>query len=448
MAYRIFVNFKPYLLKMNFINNKKIWNAWSMYDWANSVHNLVITSVIFPIYYHATTNSLSTNGDVKFFGFTINNDSLYSYTISTAALLLMILTPILTSVADYSGRRKFFMKFFCYLGSTSCAYFYFFTKDNLNATMIAFGLSMIGWGGSVVFYNSFIPSIATEDNYDKLSARGFVFGYVGSVILLIFNLLLIMKPQLFGLTEADSKSGFTSRISFLTVGIWWALFAQIPFYFLPADKSQKFKLSWIAEGFYKLKTVFKEIVNNKNLSRFLLAYFTYYLGVMTVIYVAAIFADKELKIPTDGLIITLLLIQLVAIPGSYLASFLSKKYGNTIALRLEVAVWFLVPLGAYFTTKAEEFYVIAAVVGLVMGGIQSLSRSTYAKLIPAETENTSSYFSFYDVLEKASIFTGTFLFGFINQMTGSMRTSILFLMVSFLLGFIFLMRIPSKHIYK
>ncbi len=418
-----------------------------MYDWANSVHNLVITTVIFPIYYHATAVGINGGENVLFFGFEVNNNSLYSFTISAAAMTLVLLSPILTSIADYSGRRKMFMKFFCYLGAASCAYFYFFTKESLNSVMIAFGLSIVGWGGSIVFYNSYIPQIATEDNFDKLSAKGFVFGYIGSVILLVFNLLMILKPELFGLTEADSKSGLTSRIAFLTVGIWWFGFAQIPFYFLPKDNSKKFELSWIKKGIKELRNVIIEVRQNKILTKFLTAYFTYYLGVMTVIYVATLFAEDELKIPRDGLIATLLVIQLVAIPGSYLASYLSRKFGNSIALRIQVFVWFLVPLGAYFTTTATQFYVIAGMVGLVMGGIQSLSRSTFAKLIPEDIKHTASYFSLYDILEKASITAGTFIFGYLNAITGSMRTSILFLMVAFFLGFLLLMRIPSKTVY-
>jgi MFS transporter, UMF1 family len=433
---------------MNFINNKKIWNAWSMYDWANSVHNLVITTVIFPIYYHATAVNAQGGDLIDFLGFQVNNDVLYSYTLSVASIFLVILNPILTGIADYSGRKKMFMKIFCYLGSASCAYFYFFTKDNVTSAIIAFGFSIIGWGGSIVFYNAFIPQIATEENYDKLSARGFVFGYIGSVILLIFNLLMIIKPEFVGLTEADSKSGFTSRLSFLTVGIWWAGFAQIPFYFLPKDESKSFQKKWLKNGFLQLKHVFLETQKQKYLKRFLAAFFIYDMGVMTVIYVATIFADKELQIPRDGLIATLLLIQLVAIPGSYLASFLSSKYGNTIALRIEIIVWSVVPVAAYFTTEATQFYVIAAIVGLVMGGIQALSRSTFAKLIPDNEPNTAAYFAFYDITEKMAIALGTFIFGFIIQLTGNMRYSILFLIVLFAVGFILLTRIPSKNIYR
>ena len=433
-------------------NQKKVMNAWTMYDWANSVHNLVITTVVFPMYFLATTSVKDANGKVindivDFFGLKVQNSVLYSYTISVATLILVILNPILTPLADSSGRRKLFMKIFCYLGAASCAYFYFFTKDNVNSAVIAFGLSIMGWGGSIVFYNSFLPEIATEDRFDNLSAKGFTMGYIGSVILLVFNLALIMKPTIFGLTQADSDSGFTARISFLTVGIWWALFAQIPFYYLPKDQPKTFKTGRLTTGFGELKKVLLEVRKNKLITKFLMSFFFYDMGVMTVIYVATIFADKELHIEKAGLIITLLLIQLIAIPGSYLASWLSSKLGNTKALMIFIFIWSFMPLAAYFTTTQNEFYVIAAVVGLVMGGIQSLSRSTFAKLLPDNTKETASYFGFYDIIEKLAITLGTLIFGLVGQFTGSMRNSVLTILVFFIIGFLLLMRVPSKKIY-
>jgi UMF1 family MFS transporter len=433
-------------------NQKKVLNAWTMYDWANSVHNLVITTVVFPMYFLSTTSVKDTNGKVindtvDFFGIHIQNSVLYSYTISAATLLLVILTPILTPLADSSGRRKLFMKLFCYLGAASCAYFFFFTRSNINPVVIAFGLSIVGWGGSIVFYNSFLPVIATEDRFDNLSAKGFTMGYIGSVILLIVNLLMIMKPTIFGLTQADSDSGFTARVSFLTVGIWWALFAQIPFYYLPKDQPKSFKTGRVTTGFQELVKVIKEVRNHKLITKFLTAFLFYDMGVMTVIYVATIFADKELHIEKQGLIITLLLIQLIAIPGSYLASWLSKKLGNTKGLLIFIFIWSFMPLAAYFTTTQNEFYVIASIVGLVMGGIQSLSRSTFAKLIPDNTTDTASYFGFYDIIEKIAITLGTLIFGAVGQITGNMRNSVLTILVFFIVGFLLLMRVPSKKIY-
>jgi len=434
-------------------NQKKVLTAWTMYDWANSVHNLVIITVVFPMYFLATTSTKDAQGNVindvvNFFGVQVQNSVLYSYTISVATLVLVFLNPILTPLADSSGRRKLFMKLFCYLGAASCAYFYFFTRDNVTWVVIAFGLSIVGWGGSIVFYNAFLPEIATEDRFDNLSARGFMMGYIGSVLLLVFNLVMIMKPEFVGLTQADSDSGFTARVTFLTVGIWWALFAQIPFYYLPKDQVKRLKGEWLSSSFHELKKVVGEVRKNNLIKRFLLSFFFYDMGVMTVIYVATIFADKELHIEKTGLIVTLLLIQLIAIPGSFLASWLSSKFGNTKALLIEIFIWSLMPLAAYFTTTAMEFYVIASIVGLVMGGIQSLSRSTYAKLIPEDTKDTASYFGFYDIVEKFAITVGTLLFGFVEQITGNMRNSVLVILVFFIIGFLFLMRIPSKKIYK
>lgn len=434
-------------------NQKKVLNAWTMYDWANSVHNLVIITVVFPMYFLATTSTKDAQGNiindvVNFFGFHVQNSVLYSYAISVATLLLVLLNPVLTPLADSSGRRKFFMKLFCYLGAASCAYFYFFTRTNVNWVVVAFGLSIVGWGGSIVFYNSFLPEIATEDRFDNLSARGFMMGYIGSVLLLVFNLVMIMKPEFVGLTQADSDSGFTARVTFLTVGIWWALFAQIPFYYLPKDQVKRLKGEVFSSSLRELRKVLGEVKKNNLIKRFLLSFFFYDMGVMTVIYVATIFADKELHIEKTGLIVTLLLIQLIAIPGSFLASWLSGKFGNTKALLIEIFIWSLMPLAAYFTTTAMEFYVIASIVGLVMGGIQSLSRSTYAKLIPDDTTDTASYFGFYDIVEKLAITIGTLLFGFVEQITGNMRNSVLVILVFFIIGFLFMMRIPSKKIYK
>lgn len=432
-------------------NIPKVLTAWCMYDWANSVHNLVITTVIFPMYFLATAVTILPNGSkspiINLFGFEIPNYSAYSYTISIATFILVLISPILTSLADSSGRQKLFLKIFCYLGAASCIYFYFFTKDTYTLALLAFMFSVIGWGGSIIFYNSFLPKITNEENYDKLSARGFMFGYVGSVILLIFNLLLILKPELFGLSKADSDSGLTSRISLLTVGIWWAGFAQIPFYYLPKDEKTPLKDGWLTSAFKEIKHVVQQIRQRPLITKFIMAFFFYDMGVQTVIYVATIFAKDELKIPQDGLIITLLLIQLVAIPGSYLASWLSSKFGNSVGLMIMVALWMPAPIGAYLTHSPLPFYCIAALVGLVMGGIQSLSRSTYAKLIPDNTNDTATYFAAYDMTEKIAISLGTLIFGTLAQNIG-MRNSVLFILVLFVAGFLLLMRIPSKKVYQ
>ncbi|WP_159471283.1 MFS transporter [Dyadobacter sp. 3J3] len=427
-------------------NDPKIINAWCMYDWANSVHALVIVSSIFPVYFSAAAlNASAGTGLIDFFCFSIKSTVLFSYTVSASFLLTALLIPLCTAIADFTGNKKRFMKFFCYLGSISCMLLFFFTKDTLNISVLIFALSLIGWSGSIVFYDSYLPEIATEENYDRVSAKGFSMGYFGSVLLLIFNLSMVLFPSFYGITD----KAMPARISFFTVGVWWILFAQIPFRYLPsANKGKKQVENWIFSGFKELVKVYGQLREQPYLAKFLLAFFVYTMGLRTVMYVATIFGSNELKLPSQSLIITVLLIQLVGIIGSYSFSWLSSKIGNIYALMIGVAIWIGICAGAYYTTTAGQFYIVACAVGMVMGGIQSLSRATYSKLIPENTVDTASFFSFYDVTEKIAIVLGTFIYGTVEQITGSMRNSILALLLIFVVGLILLSRIPSQKVYR
>ncbi|SEJ72229.1 MFS transporter, UMF1 family [Dyadobacter sp. SG02] len=425
-------------------NIPSIINAWCMYDWANSVHALVIVSSIFPVYFSATALSASGTPDVNFFGTQIKSSVLFSYTVSVSFLITALLVPICTAIADFTGKKKRFMQFFCYTGAISCMLLYFFTKETMISGVFLFGLSLIGWSGSIVFYDSYLPEIATEDRFDKYSARGFSLGYLGSVLLLLFNLSMILAPQFYGITQKS----LPARISFFTVGLWWILFAQIPFCYLPSGNADKEKSgNWIFHGFKELRKVYGRLREQPYLAKFLSAFFIYTMGLRTVMYVATIFGATELKLPSQSLIITVLLIQLVGIAGSYTFAWLSGKIGNIYALMIGVAIWIGICTGAYYTTEAMEFYVIACTVGMVMGGIQSLSRSTYSKLIPENVTDTASYFSFYDVTEKLAIVIGTFIYGTVEHITGSMRNSILALLIIFVIGLMLLYRIPSRKVY-
>jgi MFS transporter, UMF1 family len=426
-------------------NNPKILTAWTMYDWANSVHSLTITSAIFPIYFPiAAVMMPSKSTQLDFLGFQMENTVIYSYAVSLGFLLLAFSVPLVSAISDYTGKKKVFMKMYCYLGSFSCMALYFFKEGDYYLGTFAFLFSIVGWGGSIVFYNSYIPEIATEDKYDSLSARGFTMGYLGSVVLLIQNLTMVLKPEWYG----GISGGDASRISFLTVGIWWIVFAQIPFAILPeTQKPQKKEGGWIFNGFKELQKVFGELQKLKITKKFLLAFFFYNMGAQTVMYLGALFGGQELKLPPESLIITILLIQLVAIPGAYLFSILSEKVGNTKSLSYIVLIWIVVCIAGYYVYTRNEFYVLATGIGFVMGGIQSLSRSTYAKMLPADTHDTASYFSFYDVCDRLSTVLGTFMFGLVNQLTGSMRMSLLFLTVIFVIGYVILKQIPSKKIY-
>jgi UMF1 family MFS transporter len=422
---------------------KKVQSAWAMYDWANSVYSLVITSTIFPVYFNSVTTTEEKGDLISFFGFEIVNTVLYSYSISFSFLLIAFISPLLSGMADYGGKKLFFMKIFAYLGSLACVGLFFFDGDNLEWGVVCAVLASIGYAGSIVFYNAFLPEIATEKEYDFLSAKGFALGYIGSVILLLLNLFMIQSPSSFGLIDG----GQAARWSFLITGIWWAGFSQIPFKYLPENPyGKKVKNSLLLKGYQEIKKIYQLVRQTSIMKRFLAAFFFYSMGVQTVLYLAASFGDKELGMPGDQLILTVLIIQIVAIGGSYLFAYLSSAYGNKIALITLVFIWMLICGAAYYVESTYHFFVLAFFVGSVMGGIQSLSRSTYSKLIPSNTSDHASYFSFYDVTEKVAIVIGTFSYGVIEQITGSMRNSSLALGLFFMvgLGFLLLVKMPKQ----
>lgn len=420
-------------------NNKSLHKAWAMYDWANSAYNLVITSTIFPAYYAAvTTTKLEgkiISEKVHFLGVEFTNSVLFDYALAFAYLVIALISPILSSIADYRGNKKVFMQFFCYLGSIACAGLFFFKGATLTLGIICFVLAAIGYCGSLVFYNAYLPEIATESERDKVSALGFSYGYIGSVLLQIVCLIFVLKPEWFGITD-DS---FAPRLSFLLVGIWWFVFAHIPLLKLPKGTPlhSDTKHNILSNGFKELSKVWQQVKELPILKSYLGAFFFYSMGVQTVMLAATIFGSKELKLETGQLITTILIIQLVAIAGAELMARLSGKFGNLKVLLGVVFIWIAVCVFAYFITSSVEFYIVASIVGLVMGGIQSLSRSTYAKLMP-ETKDTASFFSFYDVTEKVAIVLGMFSFGFIEELTGNMRNSILALISFFAIGTILL----------
>jgi UMF1 family MFS transporter len=427
-------------------NDKKTIRAWAMFDWANSAYNLVITSTIFPAYYVAITENPSNGDRISFFGHSFVNTALSNYALAAAYLVIVLMLPILTSIADYRGSKKVFMQFFTWLGALACSCLFFFKSATLEFGIICFALAAIGYSGGFVFYNSYLPEIATVDQQDAVSAKGFSYGYIGSVILQIVCFVFVLSPATFGITDAS----FPARLSFLLVGIWWLGFAQIPFNRLPAGRSKTTdnKVSVLRGGFIELGKVWQQIKHMPLLKGYLPAFFFYSMGVQTIMLAAAGFGAKVLHLPTSNPIIIILIIQLVAIAGANLMSKLSAKYGNLNILTCVVVIWVLICFIAYFITNATQFYLLAAVVGLVMGGIQSLSRSTYSKLLPQDATDTASFFSFYDVTEKLAIVGGMFSFAFIEDITGSMRNSILALGVFFIVGLIMLISLRDtwlKH---
>ena len=426
---------------------KKVINAWAMYDWANSTYNLVITTTFFPIYFTAVTKHAFGSEQVPLLGRSFINSSLYDYTLAAAYFVIALCYPILTSIADTRGNKKNFMRFFCYMGAVGCSALYFFHGDNIWLGIISFMMAAAGYVGSLVFYNAFLPEIALPQDQDRISARGFSFGYIGSVIMQAIGFVLVVLL-------ADNPNYLGPRITFLLVGIWWAGFAQITFARVPETKRNNTSNSNVfKEGFTAVRKVYNQIKTMPVLKRYLRGFFFYSMGVQTVMLAATLFGSKLLQLEDTKLIITVVVIQLVAIPGSILMSRLSQKFGNLKVLMGVIVFWILICVAAYFTATYKLnggdpeylFYALSVAVGLVMGGIQSLSRSTYSKLMP-ETKNTASFFSYYDLTEKIAIVIGMFAFGYIEELTGNMQNSVLSLIVFFVIGFLWLYLALKKQL--
>ena len=416
-------------------NNKRLINAWASFDWANSVYNLIVTTAIFPIYYLTVTQEVFGGEQVQFFNLTIKNSVLYSYAISFSFLIIVFISPILSGIADFGGLKKQFMQFFTYLGSLACIGLYFFTGENVEYGIACSVLASIGYAGSLVFYNGFLPEVASNEIMDKVSAKGFSMGYIGSVILLILNLFLYQKYELFGFENGSSAT----RFGFILVGIWWVGFAQISFYYLKdRGPRKKITLDILANGTKELKKVLKMVRSKFVMHRFLTSFFLFSMGVQTVMLLAPLFADKEIGLGADEMIMVVLIIQIIAIGGAYFFAFLSKLKGNGFAISTTLIIWIFICISGYFLRDKISFYGLAAFLGFVMGGIQSISRSTYSKLIPSDTNDTASYFSFYDITEKLAIVIGSLSYGLIDQLTGSMRNSMLFMSIFFISGFVML----------
>lgn len=418
-------------------NNKKTIWAWAMFDWANQSYNMVITSTIFPAYYVAITANKQQGDMVSFFGHQYVNTVLSNYILGLSYLIIVVMLPILTSIADYKGHKKLYMQVFTWMGSLACAGLFFFTMNTFEFSMICFGLASIGYCGGFVFYNSYLPQIATIDQQDSVSAKGFIYGFAGSIVVQVICFIFVLSPSTFGITD----DALPARISFLVVGIWWISFSLIPFYLLPKGMPNAGSHSYnvFTGGFKELAKVWKNVQHLPLLKRFLPAFFFYSVGVQTIMLVAANFGAKELRMPEESLISIILIIQLVAIIGASFTAKLSAAYGNVKVLAGIVFIWALICAGVYFVTNATQFYVAAVLVGIVMGGVQSLSRSTYSKYIPQNIPDTASYFSFYDVTEKLSIVVGLFTFGFVESLTHEMRNSALVLDAFFIIGLVLLL---------
>ncbi len=427
--------------------SKKLLNAWAFYDWANSVYSLVISSAIFPLFYGLLFRTAGIE-QVTIFGGEIARAPLISYVTSLAFVFIAIVTPLVSGVADYMGNKKVFLKFFCYLGAISCIGLYWFSLEYIFFGLACYFFGLVGFWVSFAINNSYLPDIAYPEQQDRISAKGFSLGYIGSVILLVFNLAMVMKPDVFGITDnggeiAEMKA---MKYSFISVGIWWILFSQYTFMHLPKGYKREGKRDHIIlNGFKELRLVWHQLGENRKLKRYLGAFFTYSMAVQTIMLIATYFGEEEIVWGSDnerttGLIVSILLIQIVAVLGATVTAWASKAFGNIRTLVVINIIWSMLCVYAYFLQTPMDFYIAAGLVGIVMGGIQALSRSTYSKFLP-ETTDTTSFFSFYDVAEKIGIIIGTLMYGIVAQLTGSMRNSTIFLGLFFLMGIFLLLRV-------
>ena len=362
--------------------DKKIIRGWVMYDWANSVYPLIISSAIFPILYETQTSvkdpiTKATIFDtVSVFGMEFKNTEFYAYLICLSYIVVAMLSPVLSGIADAGGKRKLFMQFFCYLGAISSGLLYFFHADRssvvggpfyIDWSILALFFGSVGFWASLVYYNSYLPEIAEPKDHDKISARGFSMGYLGSSILLIIVLILTVFTK-----------AIPIRFAFPLVSLWWISFATYSFIRLPkSTATSKVEGNIILKGYREVYKVWQEIKLNIPLKRYLFSFFMFNMAVQTIMVMAVAFANKEVRgIKQQDLIISILIIQFIGILGAYLLSKVSSKIGNLKSIGISIVIWIGLCLGVYYLVyEPWQFFIAAAVVGLVMGGIQSLSRS-------------------------------------------------------------------------
>jgi UMF1 family MFS transporter len=415
------------------VNSSRVINAWCSYDIANSAYILSVNTVLYPIFYEQVTRKAFGSEMVTFMGMNLRNTVWYEYAVALGYFVVILLTLSLSGIADMYGFRNRFMRFFTMLGSLACMGLFFFNGSNIWMGLLLPMLAVIGFAGSLVYYNSFLPIIATPDRHDRISARGFSFGYAGSTVLLVFNIYSLQNYQAFGFSDQLEAI----RFAFIEVGIWWLVVSQVALYYL---REEKRAVAWdtaiFTRGFKEVYEVFRYIRQHRNMYRFLLSFFFFSMGVQTIIIVASLFGKVELGINDTMLIMTILIIQIVAIPGAFFFGKVSSRFGNRTSLLWMLGIWTFICLSAYELHDEIMFYFLSGMVGLVMGGIQSQARSTWSKLIPSDTRDTASYFSFYDSTEKLAIVIGMLGFGIIEQITGSMRNSALLLSLFFIVSFL------------
>ncbi|MCB2156696.1 MFS transporter [bacterium] len=410
--------------------NRRTVLSWALYDWANSAFALVVLSSFFPIFYK---NVLRDGIDVAHSSFELGMAN------SIASIVVAALAPILGAVSDKSSARKRFLSAFATLGVLSTACLVISTQGLWVVALALFVLGNIGFAAGNIFYDSLLISVAPEEKSDQISALGFSLGYIGSALLFVALLVLVEHPELAGL--ADAK--MATRISFIVVAAWWAVFTIPLLLWVPEPKADKSLpiLKSAGEGLIQVFRTIFALRTHRNAATFLLAYWLYIDGVDTIIRMAA---DYGLSLGFDGSVLlkALLVTQFVAFPAALAFGWLGGKIGTKRALFIGIGVYALVTIWGFRMKEQWEFYVLAITVGLVQGGVQALSRSFYSRLIPRHL--AGEFFGFYNMLGKAAAVIGPALMGFVGLLTGSTRFGILAIILLFIGGAFLLTRVEDK----
>ena len=410
--------------------------GWYFYDWANSAFSTTVVTVFLgPYLTTVTQNAADAAGFVHPLGVTVLADSFFPFMVSLSVLLQVFFLPVLGAIADYTRLKKQMLGFFAYMGAFATMGLYFLNGDNYLLGGSLFLLANLSFGAAMVFYNAFLPDISSPDDRDRVSSQGWAFGYLGGGLLLAANLALFLQADRFGLSASHAV-----RISLASAGIWWAIFTIIPLLALRTRESQRSLQPgerYVTVGFKQLGHTLRTVPQYPQTLLFLVAYLLYNDGIQTVIALSSQFGAQELGLEESSLISLILMVQFVAFGGALLFGYLARWMGAKRAILLSLVVWTATVVYAYgFLQNARQFFVMGAIIAVVLGGSQALSRSLFSQMIPAGQE--SEYFSLYEVSERGTSWLGPLIFGLALQFTSSYRIAILSVAIFFIAGLVLL----------
>ena len=411
-------------------NKRAVW-SWAFYDWANSAYSTTVMAGFFPLFFKEYWADPNNPNQSTFYLGMAN---------SIASIVVATLAPLLGAVADQGSAKKKFLVLFAFLGVIMTGGLWMVAQGNWQMAVLFYVIATVGFSSGIIFYDSLLPGLATEERVDAVSSLGFGLGYLGGGLLFLVNVFMYLKPAIFGIPDGATAI----KLSFLSVAVWWAVFTIPLILFVPEPKNHKAVNinNAIRMGWGQLVQTFKEIRNMKVVGTFLLAYWFYIDGVDTIIRMAVDYG-MSLNFPAESLIIALLIVQFVAFPAALIYGWLASKIGAKTGIMVGITAYSIITLLGYFMTKALHFYILAILIGLFQGGIQALSRSLYTRIIPPD--KSAEFFGFYNMLGKFAAIIGPALMGTIALVTGSARLSILSILLLFILGAFFLNKVDIKE---